>query len=392
LFSGAQLRGFLDVRIGASDGEQTWLDGGFGKTRFGGDDDDWAARPTIGSAALVWRPQLTWGLDGYIHLESEPHQDHAIDVAEAFLSYRAPPRDGLRLTGRAGLFYPPVSLEHEDTGWRVRETITPSAINSWIGEEVKVVGLEGSLRRTFGMQEATLTAALFGYNDTSGTLLSYRGWAMHDLQSTAFGDFPLPDRSPAWHALKASQARSTEPVRELDDRVGYYVRARWRPFGSLSVDALHYDNAGDRDSHQAGQWSWETRFTNVGVRAGFGDTRLLAQVMTGQTIYGRRTPFGYWVDMDFRAAYALVAHDIGAHAFAGRLDLFETIDRSFTGLDNNDEDGWAATAAYHVELSPRASFAIEAMRISSERPSRLDVGLAAEQDQTTIQSALRLSF
>jgi hypothetical protein len=392
LFSGDQLRGFIDLRAGAADGEESWLDGGFGKARFGGSGDDWAGRLTVGSAALVWRPQLTWSLDGYLHLESEPHQDHAIDVAEAYLRYRAPPQDGWRITGRAGLFYPPVSLEHGTVGWRVSETITPSAINTWIGEEVKVIGGEASVRRSFGAQEGEATLALFGYNDTSGTLLSYRGWALHDLQSAAFADFPLPNRSPAWRALKRSQAPSTEPVRELDDIVGYYARLEWRPLGNLTLDILHYDNEGDRVSREDGQWSWETRFTNVGLRAVHEDTRLLAQIMTGQTIYGRRTAMGYFVDMDFRAAYLLLAHDVGRHTFAGRIDLFETIDRSFTGLDNNDEDGWAATAAYQIDLAPHVNLAVEAMQISSDRPSRADVGIPPEQDQTMIQSALRLSF
>lgn len=393
LISGDQLRGFIDFRAGASDGEQSWIDGGFGKTRFSGGGEEWAGR-FGGQAALLWRPHLAWGLDGYLHVQSEPHQDHAIDVVEAFVSYRPMPIDGWRLSGRAGLMYPPISLEHDGAAWSLTNTLTPSAINTWVGEEVKVLGVEGSVRRAFeNGQQASATLGLFGYNDTSGTLLSYRGWAMHDILTTAFGDFPLPRRSLAWQTIKASQAPTTEPTRELDDRVGYYARFEWRPIGPLMFDVFHYDNAGDRVGLQDGQWSWETRFTNLGMRARLGeDTHLLAQIMTGQTIYGQRTPFGYYVDMDFNAAYALLTHEAGPHTYSGRIDLFETIDRSFTALDNNDEDGWAATAAYRFALTPRVSLGLEGVHVESERPSRADVGLPIDEEQTTLQSALQVEF
>src|SRR5262249_15298125 len=161
--------------------------------------------------------------------------------------------DGLRARARFGLFYPPVSLEHDGPGWTTTHTITPSAINSWIGEEVKVLGAEASARAALGGQELGATLALFGYNDTSGTLLSYRGWALHDVMATAYGDLRLPNRSAAWRAVKRSQAMTTDPTAELDDRVGYYARLEYRPIGAVTLDLLHYDNAGDRDSVQHGQ-------------------------------------------------------------------------------------------------------------------------------------------
>ena len=99
-----------------------------------------------------------------------------------------------------------------------------------------------------------------------------------------------------------------------------------------------------------GQTNWETRFLNAGMRIAFDeDTRLLAQAMSGRTIWGYRTPMGYWVDVDFNSAYVLLARDFDVHRVAGRLDYFEIGDRSFVDIDNNDEEGWAATAAYQLE-------------------------------------------
>ena len=58
--------------------------------------------------------------------------------------------------------------------------ITPSAINSWIGEEVKVVGVEGTATHPLAGGRLSGTFGLFGFNDTAGTQLAFRGWALHD--------------------------------------------------------------------------------------------------------------------------------------------------------------------------------------------------------------------
>jgi hypothetical protein len=386
LFADDQLRGFLDVRAAGADGETSWTEDGFGKTRFGGDDGD-AQGHGYATGMLVWRPHLTWNMDAFLSLQADTQVAPALDAVEAYLTYRGAPRDGWRLAGRAGLMYPPVSLEHDGLGWTPTETITPSAINSWISEEVKVVGVEATARRSFGEQDFGATLGLFGYNDTSGTLLAARGWALGDYLPGVHAENPLPTRS------FASQDY-TKPTYELDGRVGFYARLEYRPIAPIVIDVSHYDNAGDRVSDHDGQTNWETRFTNIGVRAALGeDTRLLAQVMTGQTIWGRRTPRGYWVDVDFAAAYLLVAHDFGPHTVTGRFDYFQTTDRSFTDLRrNNDEDGWSATAAYQIALLPTLRFALEGLHVQSERSSRADIGLSPEQQQTQLQSSLKYEF
>ena len=44
---------------------------------------------------------------------------------------------------KAGAFFPTISLENDDLGWTSPYTLTPSAINSWIGEELRTIGSEG---------------------------------------------------------------------------------------------------------------------------------------------------------------------------------------------------------------------------------------------------------
>src|SRR5438093_824164 len=54
-----------DFRLVAVDGENGWVDGGFGKLRSGSD-GDLRVQPQLGNASLVWKPQFTWSLGATI--------------------------------------------------------------------------------------------------------------------------------------------------------------------------------------------------------------------------------------------------------------------------------------------------------------------------------------
>src|ERR1700694_5736595 len=133
-----QVHGFADLRLIAAPDEQSWDRGGLGKTRYGGGND--GAR--FGGAALTatWQatPQLLFVTD----LRYQP-QDHApTSLIEAFVRYRPVSTDAWRWSLKAGEFFPPISLENEGIGWTSLWTLTPSAINSWVGEELRTLGAE----------------------------------------------------------------------------------------------------------------------------------------------------------------------------------------------------------------------------------------------------------
>jgi hypothetical protein len=96
--------------------------------------------------------------------------------------------------------------------------------------------------------------------------------------------------------------------------------------------------------------------------------------------------------MGFASAFVLAQRDIGEDTLSGRIDWFDTRDRTFQILDNNDEEGWALTGAWRHRLGPHANVIVEALHVASKRPSRARVREAARQDQTVLQTALRLSF
>jgi hypothetical protein len=384
----------LDVRAIFADGERTWLKDAFGKTRFGNGEDA-EARLVLANAALVWHPQvMDWDLQAHVHAQANPGQYNGVDLVEAYLKWKPLPDGETRFSARAGLFFPPVSLEHDGLAWTTTRTLTPSAINSWIGEEVLVVGLEGTARTLIEDHELMLTGALFRGNDTAGTLLTYRGWAMHDVLATAFGDFAIPDRGPAWTAFYATQAPTTEPTREVDERYGSYLRLDWSPPFPVTVNVMYYDNHGNPEAVEEGQYGWRTRFTNVGLAADLDDkTELLAQYMIGETVMGHyMPPDGWMADLGYESAYVLLSHQFDFGLMAARFDWFAVHDRNYEFIDDNNEHGWAATVAWQRPLNGWARLAAEVLYIDSDHPARIDQGINAEQQQFVAQLALQLEL
>lgn len=375
---------YLDLRAVASDGEKSWLEQGFGKTRYGGE----GARFSVGEAALAWNPYLTSDLDAVVEGEIQPDHDHGVRLGEAFLRYKPLPIEGFHLSARAGLFYPPISQEHEGLFWTPADTITPSAINSWVGEEVKVTGVEVSARKAFGEQELGATVGLFGFNDTAGTLLATRGWALDDVTTNASGRYRLP---PLADFLEYVQAGATNPVRSIDGRAGAYGRLDFKPIPRLSLDAVFYDNLGDLTSAKKQQWAWDTRFLNLGATLAIDDnTRLMSQVMIGDTRMGRGDP---WVNTEFSSAYLMAVHWFGEDSLSGRIDLFRTRNRTDDEYGLTQEHGWALTADYKKTLSAHLTGLVEVLHVSSDRPARTDIlGEPAQQSQTVVQAALRVKY
>lgn len=386
LFSRDTLSGQIDLRLVAADGETSWIDGRVGKARFG--DNHQGLR--LGEAALVWNPRLSDTLSAVVVGESQDGQRHLIDPGEAYLTYRARPGSSVRVSARAGVFYPPISLEHDGLDWSVPDTITPSAINTWVAEETKVVGVEATVRRGLGGQTFRFTAGAFRNGDTSGTELTFRGWTLHDIKSPVFGRLPLP---PLSSRMSARQAPATTPLAEIDGRIGYYGRIEWRPSSILALDLFRYDNEGDRtsvDDHR--EWSWETRFWNLGVRLDLDAVAVKAQVMTGETLMGYSNASGLWADMGFEAAYVSATKALGPGSATVRYDHFSTTDRTNKATDNNAEHGWSGLAAYRWDVKPNAQIVLEALYIDSFRRDRARLALAPQQHQTVLQTAFRHQF
>ena len=389
------LTAYANLDLVAADGPRAWLDrGGTGKARFGNPKNDaLRLRPYGTEAGIVLQPDFGWSLSGLVSAVAQHGQDKAIDVNEAYLRWRPLPVGGVRATLRAGIFWPSVSLEHGGSEWAVTETVTPSAINSWIGEEVKVGGIEANFATMIGAHRLSLTVAGFGLNDTAGTLLTFRGWALHDEKATLFSVQPLPVMNAL---MRSRQARETRPMIDLDHHVGWYTKLGWAPPGPFELQYFHYDNRADPQSFDVGlQWGWRTRFDHVGAILDLDRrTRLTAQAIDGTTLMGFHRNGARWVDMHFRSAFLLATRQVAIGTKAGsvsaRIEAFGTHNHGSLVLSDDDESGWAATAATRWPLLPYASLFAEALHIDSRRDARLREQVSPRQQQNVVRLTLRL--
>ena len=373
-----------DARAVLADGERAWADGGYGKARYG------AGRPAgdfaLASADIIWEPHLSWTTKAVIDLMAQPEQYHGVEINQAYVQTKSAPHGAWKWDARAGYFYPPISLEHEGADWRVADTITPSALNSWVGEELKVLGGEATLAPAFAGHELAASVGVFTNDDTAGTLLTYRGWALHDVRAGAQGRFPLP---PLTSFGAMVQDPYTESSLEIDDRAGYYGRLQYAPSESTRFHLFYYDNRGNRTGVIRTQWAWDTRFWEAGAR--FWPTpviKITAQAMHGTTAMGFAIP-ELFADVDFNAAYAAGTRTLGDDGATARLDWFNVEDKSLVAIDDNNEEGWAATLAYRHKISARATLIVEGLHIDSDRPSRPTAGEPAHAQDSTLQASLR---
>src|SRR3954453_2107119 len=369
-----------DVRLVAVDGEKSWVDGGFGKLRSGSN-GDLRVQPQLGNVNIIWQPQFGWALSATVVGSLQGGERTQAGLSQAYLSFRPMGGSNLAFSGRAGLMGPPVSLEHQGADWHVEDSITPSAINSWIGEEVRPVAAEGTVAATLGQNKIHVTAAVMAANDTSGTLLTFRGWALHDRATLAFNRQPLP---PLDGEISEYQAPFTPPLIDLHDgfahRPGYYAKIAWQPPVPLRVELFRYDNRADPEAVNADlEWGWRTKFNDVGLASELGGgTEVKGQAMEGRTRMGYPETGRRWVDNRFRAAYVMLVRPFGAVGVAARAEAFDTRNRGSLVSDEYDETGLSAMVAAHCELGPFTGF-LELLHVSSKREQLEELGLKPRQ-------------
>ena len=375
------LDAFGDSRVVAAPDERSWRDGGLGKTRYG----EGGVTPTFGEVSAIGTAQLLPDLSTYAHARFDPDQRSLADVIEAYARYRPVSTTPLRWSVKAGAFFPPVSLENEGIGWTSLWTLTPSAINSWVGEELRTIGGEGQLEWRGEQHTLELRGALFAANDPAGILLAERGWSFDDRPTGLFDRNRLPDVT-----LRRGQTAPlySLPFQEIDGRPGWYGGATWRVAGYGRATALYYDNAADPAATN-GMFAWHTRFGSFGAETRIDPITVMAQVMVGSTIF---EPGGRSSRTDFEAAYVLAGWERGDWRLAARFDQFGTSGYSPGGSIDFGESGYAGTVA--LTWRPRDWLRItgEVLHIESTREQRELEGLPAATHGTQAQIGLRLFY
>jgi len=390
--------GLLDLRMASTDDTVSWTDKGLGKTRYGADSN--SSSRTLGrlaSAALAVSTRFSWNYKGRLVLKYDPEQKDTLDVLEGFISYVPITTSSYRFKSRIGAFFPPISLENKGVAWTSPYSITPSAINSWVGEELKTLGAEATLLKSTDENRYSLTAAVYKANDPAGGILSYRGWALHDRAIALNDRLPLSAITP-FQAGKAfaAQAPWVEPVGEIDGDWGYYIAGLWDYLDVAEFRAMYYDNRADPNAFDGEQYAWHTRFTSLGVKFELeDDVDILAQHMSGNTLMGVGGPSNIFnaIDNDFSSFYLLVSKRYQAHRFTLRYDNFtvEDIDNGvLVPYDLNEEDGDAWTLAYTLRMKRKHLLMLEAMHVASNRPARAQIGAPVNIKELQLQLSYRV--
>ncbi|HZP66025.1 MAG TPA: hypothetical protein VFB32_06925 [Rudaea sp.] len=381
-----EFHGFADLRGVAASDDATWTRGGLAKTRYGGNDG-----LHFGGAALRATWQAAAPLLLVADLRYEPQDRTRAGLIEAYARYRPVSIDAWRWSLKLGEFFPPISLENEGVGWTSLWTLTPSAINTWVGEELRVFGAELRVEHRGDFSTLEAAGALFTANDPAGEILFARGWAFTDLVEGVGNRLREPDVYA--YLVGTEPPRRYDPFVEIDHRLGFYGDVTWRTQSGSRATVLYYDNRADPsryhvfDGHDE-LFAWRTHFTSVAAQTRFGDLVLMGQGMAGTT---EIAPSGFRGEAHFSAAYALAGWELGAWRPALRLDIFDTREDP-AAPPALSEHGNALTFALNWRPCDWLRLTGEALRVESTRDQRLALGLAPREVDRQIQFNARFLF
>ncbi len=377
-----------DGRLISSNAERSFTSGGLGTLRYDAQHSGlqlgrarFAASETF---AEIWSAHLdasAWGDD-----DRSP-----VDLTEGYLQFRPYPFGGYRLRVKGGAFYAPISLENRAAGWESPYTLSYSAINTWIAEELRTIGAEAQLEwlgtRLDRALDVGITLGVFGRNEGAGTVLAARGFALSDRQTTLFGRVGSGISSPLARIRLFTQ---------MDDQAGYYAGGELRLYDRVALRGLHYDNRADPQAHDESvplpEFAWQTRFDSAGLRAQSNDgLSFIAQWLRGQTYIQPVFADLLW---KFDARFGLLSQQFGAHRISVRYDSFD-VDAAegaaATGLGTQHGHAW--TLAYIHDAGAHWRFSLEWLRVWSDSVNRtVYLGQPAYARETQLQLGVRYAL
>ena len=377
------ITGYLDARAVIAAQPQSWLNGGLGKFRYGG-------KQKFGTEGVLQADFNLGGLDLQgVHLVSvlraDPDTPSVVDALETYIRYDQFAGD-IGWSVKAGAFFPTISLENDDLGWTSPYTLTPSAINSWIGDELRTIGSEGTLRWKNSLGTLSLIGALTCCNDEAGVLIADRGWALDDRPFGLFERERIPDQT--LRIFRAPVPGRTGMFDEIDGIVGWYAGATWQMPGIVKLSVTRYDNQGEPEAATLRDQAWRTKFWNFGARTQFGPLVLIAQQMSGYTEVEVR---GTENSTKFQSGFLLASYDLDDWRFSVREDLFQTRRLRATNINWN-EDGDATTGAVSWTGLDGVRLTGEIIAMHSRRGEYVPAGLGYGRDDIQVQFDTRFFF
>lgn len=371
-----QVSGLVQVNLVKADDLTPWLERGTGILAY--QNDSLNLQQSLLNVQGKLASSVSYNVVANVYQQGEQH----LGVTQAVIRYKPLSNSHTRFKARGGFFYPRMSLENVDIGWLSPYSYTQSAINSWIGEELRVAGVEASLYSAGRSRRSPLswevTGGLFKGNDTLGTVLSWRGFAMHDRQSlhndrVNFADYPsVNDPNGIFHPSYV------EPFHELDGRIGFYLGTHLSYYQRTQLRYYFYDNQADPNvvNHQR-LYAWRTKFHSLAFSHDFtSDARLIAQWLTGSSAMGQR-----FVYINFDAWYLMYSHKFAAHRISLRYDDFKVREDDIFPMDMNNSNGRGVTLAWRYTINANWQLGLEQHVNRNQADIRSTLGESPQQDQ-----------
>jgi hypothetical protein len=328
-------------------------------------------------------------ISGLARAATETDLGRGAGLLEAFVDLGDLDIQGWRL--RLGQSFAGTSQENVESFWQTPHSLSLSALNSWIGEEFRPIGL-GLSKRWLGTEHSyDLEAQVYQGNDTGPAVLAWRGFALHNRLSVYGEALPLPPLQTLADgtAFGAQRDVGTQPFGpDLDSRLGYSLR--WRARGeSLSYSLFATNNRGDQDLHDGDEYSWRNRFVLGGLSWQIDqDWSLLAETLHGRTNMGFAP--GPNVQAAYRAHYLMLSRSWDSYTASVRLDDFRVRELDFTA-EANSQAGKALTLALLRQLG-NVRFGIEYQFADINRPANAEISRDTRQGGSQLQLLARWYF
>ncbi len=374
--SSLQFHGFVTARGVYVKAQPSWTEAGFGRFDVGAvsPESHRTVNIEIAQLGLDWTPTswLVLHADGVGRREPSGTKGRRAGLVQAYADFY---NDHWRL--RLGNFWLPTSRENTGPLWTSPYTITYSALNTWIGEELRPTGADLQFSPNFYV---SLGATAFRGNDRAGTELAARGWSFGNRLTLYDEPLPLP-----------APGTTTRPItHDLDHHNGYAGRIRLQLPERALLQIAHIDNRAELRPEIDGQTPWQTRFNVIGATVGLtSPTTAAAEWSSGRTSVA--FPHGIF-GLDFKTGYVLLSQKNGADRWTVRFDRFWTKSHLPMSYDSSYENGRAVTVAWLHDTSAHMRTGVEYARVKGDRQGLDELGLNPNTGGSTITLELRYGF
>lgn len=383
-----QFKGLARVNLIATDAQNSFFNEGTDITRW--DKNQLTLSQTLLEVHSDWTSALSSEVSLFAYTDGEMKGG----ITEAFINYKPLQRQSKKWAVRAGLFYPELSVENADIGWLSRDTYSFSAINSWYAEELRIAGAELSYSQNGRSRRSPwswdLRAAIYKGNDPIGSLIAWRGFAIHDRQTllnevVKFAPLPF-----VMDPATIASPNDVPPFREIDGRFGFYAGIHLSYLRKLQIKYYYYDNNADPDAlTPLRYYAWDTKFHNLALQYQLSPSvNIKAQALYGNTFMGKNI-----VNVDYSSAFVQVRKQFDAQYKATvRLEAFDAVDIDVMPQENNHSNGVSATLNGQRKISANTSLGAEYTIVKNYAYNRLSLGEDAKQIVRQLQLVAEFRF